>query len=453
MAMQYIGARYVPKYATPFEWDINATYEALTVVGYQGNSYTSKIPVPAGVQISNEKYWALTNSQSGAVNDLANRVTTAETEIDSLQSITDTLTDDVMENKTAIGQNTKDIAANTQEIAELKTDIESIRFTGTKIVGMKNVVLVGDSYATYTNNWVKYLVPLMGLTADNYVLAARSGAGYVMAGNVNFQSLVEQALAQKSQEWISNVTHLIVCTAGNDRNYTDDVVETAVKNFADYWKRNLPNATCYTMNIGRTLNHAYFLQKWNAYAQIERAARANGMTVCSGTEAALYKRIWMAEDGNHPNDLGCVELANVIYNAVLQTHVPITTVKKAFTNEMLPNFKNGATLFYEYMYNSQYCLGCQGDWPNGFKYELLEPITTTANSFAISDFNSEYATGSYTTRNLSVPCTAIDSAGNEHEACMYPSTNQMWVLTKTKITGLQAVVFMPFQLMAPIVLV
>ena len=36
---QYIGARYVPKFSNPIEWNRNNSYEALTIVTYLNNSY------------------------------------------------------------------------------------------------------------------------------------------------------------------------------------------------------------------------------------------------------------------------------------------------------------------------------------------------------------------------------------------------------------------------------
>ena len=42
MNRQYIGARYVPKFAEPVEWDSTRSYEALTIVTHNNHSYTSK---------------------------------------------------------------------------------------------------------------------------------------------------------------------------------------------------------------------------------------------------------------------------------------------------------------------------------------------------------------------------------------------------------------------------
>ena len=65
---RYIGARYVPIFDGA--WDVTKTYEPLTIVTVDGNSYTSKIYVPAGIAITNEMYWVRTgifNAQLEAV--------------------------------------------------------------------------------------------------------------------------------------------------------------------------------------------------------------------------------------------------------------------------------------------------------------------------------------------------------------------------------------------------
>ena len=57
---QYIGARYVPifgrKNENTIEWDNSKPYEPLSVVTYQGNSYTSKQYVPSNIEITDETY-------------------------------------------------------------------------------------------------------------------------------------------------------------------------------------------------------------------------------------------------------------------------------------------------------------------------------------------------------------------------------------------------------------
>ena len=71
---QYVGARYVPKFAEPIEWDTERGYESLTIVTYKGESYTSKCPVPPGIDIKNTRYWALTGAYNAQVEEYKNQV-------------------------------------------------------------------------------------------------------------------------------------------------------------------------------------------------------------------------------------------------------------------------------------------------------------------------------------------------------------------------------------------
>ena len=69
MAKHYVGARYVPKFASPVEWAPSTFYEALTIVTFNNASYTSKVPVPptVGNPANNPQYWALTGNYNAQV--------------------------------------------------------------------------------------------------------------------------------------------------------------------------------------------------------------------------------------------------------------------------------------------------------------------------------------------------------------------------------------------------
>ena len=68
---QYIGARYVPIFADPAEWTNDRTYEPLTIVMHQGNSFTSK---QFGIDITNEDFWAETGNYNAQVEAYRNDV-------------------------------------------------------------------------------------------------------------------------------------------------------------------------------------------------------------------------------------------------------------------------------------------------------------------------------------------------------------------------------------------
>ena len=63
----YKGARYIPIFADPAEWDNTRAYEYMTLVMHEGNSYISKTNVPTGIDISNEDYWLLTANYNAQV--------------------------------------------------------------------------------------------------------------------------------------------------------------------------------------------------------------------------------------------------------------------------------------------------------------------------------------------------------------------------------------------------
>lgn len=74
----YIGMRYVPLFDGA--WDNAKSYEALTIVEYGNNTYTSKRPVPVGTLPTDTTYWALTGNYNGQIANL-------QTEIGNLSTL------------------------------------------------------------------------------------------------------------------------------------------------------------------------------------------------------------------------------------------------------------------------------------------------------------------------------------------------------------------------------
>lgn len=75
----YIGARYVPIFADPVEWDDEREYEPLTIVVHNGDCYTSKCYVPKGAQLppypeGQTKYWVKTSDYNAQFADLKKTV-------------------------------------------------------------------------------------------------------------------------------------------------------------------------------------------------------------------------------------------------------------------------------------------------------------------------------------------------------------------------------------------
>ena len=87
MVKQYVGARYVPKFASPVEWASNTSYEALTIVTFNNASYTSKVPVPptVGNPADNPNYWALTGNYNAQVEQYRQETETVSNSLTALQ--------------------------------------------------------------------------------------------------------------------------------------------------------------------------------------------------------------------------------------------------------------------------------------------------------------------------------------------------------------------------------
>lgn len=94
-ATQYIGARYVPMFADPIDWDKTRVYEPLTIVLYQGNSYTSRQSVPTGIEITNAEFWAETGHYNAQIEQYRTEVNAIKNEMTEVKSKVDKNTLDI----------------------------------------------------------------------------------------------------------------------------------------------------------------------------------------------------------------------------------------------------------------------------------------------------------------------------------------------------------------------
>lgn len=125
---QYVGARYVPKIMG--EWNKALQYEALSVVTYMGNSFTSKVPVPANVEINNTDYWVNTGNYNAQVEEYRKEALAAK----------------------ELANNTN---SNLQEFKKNQTNTNTelnnkINLTTSALNELKNVVFDGDTPSIIT---------------------------------------------------------------------------------------------------------------------------------------------------------------------------------------------------------------------------------------------------------------------------------------------------------------
>lgn len=125
---QYVGARYVPKIMG--EWNKTLQYEALSVVTYMGNSFTSKVPVPANVEINNTDYWVNTGNYNAQVEEYRKEALAAK---------------ELANNTNSDLQSFKKNQTNTNTDFNKKIDL-----TTSALNELKNVVFDGDTPSVIT---------------------------------------------------------------------------------------------------------------------------------------------------------------------------------------------------------------------------------------------------------------------------------------------------------------
>lgn len=133
---QYIGARYVPKFADPLEWDGAKAYENLIIVTHNNESYTSRCPVPPGIDITNERYWAKTGAYNAqleqlkeGVSDLSSQVTGfAEDNKEFREKITQFEKDNA-DMKNTVAKNDARVDNLAERVATAETEIDGLQAT------------------------------------------------------------------------------------------------------------------------------------------------------------------------------------------------------------------------------------------------------------------------------------------------------------------------------------
>ena len=138
MVRQYVGARYVPKFASPVEWAADTSYEALTIVTFNNASYTSKIQVPptVGNPANNPKYWALTGNYNAQVEQYRQEVS---------------------ENNAQVEQYRQEVSKNDDKIAELTEKDNTIsnniaQLTEKANTNSNNIAQLTEKANTNSNN-------------------------------------------------------------------------------------------------------------------------------------------------------------------------------------------------------------------------------------------------------------------------------------------------------------
>lgn len=290
---QYVGARYVPVFADPLEWSDQREYEPLTIVAYQGNSYTSMQSVPVGVDINNTAYWAQTGNYNAQIEAYRREVLAYDGRITA--------------NANAIAQ------INRQNIFSL--------YEG------KNCVWVGDSFTTgvgaspVEKRVSTVFCNAMGMNEYNYGVGA-SGWIWGTASNEPYIAQVQKAYNAMTAEQRENTAMVVLPGTSTDVSHgsTGKTIGAAAVQCAQKASQLFPKAVVYV--IPMIWDKALFT--YTAYDV--------SVEICDQINKAAIPRVKMDEDSYtwllgryefytsdnvHPNNTGYAVWASKMISSIL----------------------------------------------------------------------------------------------------------------------------------------
>lgn len=277
---QYIGARYVPILGGA--WDRNKSYEAMTIVQANNNSYTSKKPVPPGVDITNSEYWVITGNFNGQVEEYRKSVENLSRNVELLN----------------------------EEVENMATKKQ--RF-----------IFIGDSYAggwnpeeqTNIKSWVEYAIEYLGLESNQHYKKFAGGAGFSKEGQtgVKFIGLLEELHAEIEEPEL--ITDIVVLGGYNDYSVYNNI-PSDIKAFSARAKTLFPNSTFRIGFIGRSCKATTQEVINGLYNAFDRYSRTMDASYLRNIQYSCRDMDMFYNDGIHPNATGQAAIGKALSDCI-----------------------------------------------------------------------------------------------------------------------------------------
>lgn len=280
---QYIGARYVPKFfensaTNDSTWAANTIYEPLTIVTWNGTSYTSKKRVPAGIgnPSANPEYWAATGQESQQVDALRVQL----------------------------------------ENLEARVDLMNIEWSD------KNVIAIGDSYAEgYTpedgsvpsNGWSAKLRTFLGIPASQYKNKYVGGCGFTtISSNGGFIGALNDVYTD-NPNFVADA--IIVAGGRNDHSAVYNTIVNDITSFMARAESIYPGVKVYISMCAWDMDATVQQGLANTLRAYIEGCQGTNAIYLSNTEYLLHNpELLSPSDGKHPTNVGNTRLARGFAN-------------------------------------------------------------------------------------------------------------------------------------------
>lgn len=366
---EYIGARYVPKFADPIAWDSTKQYEPLTIVTYQGNSFTSRQYVPEGIEITNSDYWVQTGNYNAQIEGYRNEVYQLQNTVEDVQDI---IPDDAFTSSSTIKDAIDELDAKSTDIAALlpesafsssstvadaissiEADIDTIEaelpssaFSSSSTVAdaidaineviqsdviplskrNAHVILIGDSYVHDNNSATATIGNSIINLMDNWDVynAADGGSAFTFGGENGRTYKAQFDFAKNNYANFNQTDAVIVIGSRNEAggyyspHYPTSNLGSTVDTFLDDVTSSLPNAKVY---IFPSL-WDWIMPNSNLKAVqtiIEQIATKYNVFCAKGCWSwgiGEEQTLYMGGTNIHPNQTGCDLFAKYIIDAI-----------------------------------------------------------------------------------------------------------------------------------------
>lgn len=329
MIRQYVGARYVPKFASPIDWKSGTSYEAMTIVAYNNSSYTSKVPVPAtvGNPANNPQYWALTGNYNAQVEeyrqDVINNTTELNTTINNLKTETENSVQQVQEQTNEIQSNLA------QEINDRKKKDEELEKNFITPYGMnhRKILIIGDSY-TASKEWTGKLPDYgLGVTENkNMIIQAIGGAGFTVGDKFKDQLTLAQTKVTAAGLNADDITDIYYCGCVNDGGTDASTITSAINDCITAASNMFKNAEQYVVPFGSNISG---IARWNFVRNFIQGAHSSNANVAKNAPMILHSPDLFQSDGLHPSNDGMSLIAHYMAKFIKGSDELITPYRTA----------------------------------------------------------------------------------------------------------------------------
>lgn len=314
---QYIGARYVPKFATPIEWQENTAYEGMTIVTYNNSSYTSKksVPTTVGIPPQNDEYWALTGNYNAQVEEYRQDTLTYKETVEGYK----------------------------EEVDKYKNDTDS-KFTKQNNYNHRNFILIGDSFSigvngdnnktVHTNGgWIKRFansIKNSNVYYDTRDYQAFYGSVYGGAFSITNSYLSKLKYIEEDNDIDADtITDIVVMGGTNEPSDNSTQIENDMQTFITYCQEKYRNAR---IKIGCLTTHMKQLVT-NDVVKVYRNCSKYGAEYISDSFNLYCLSSFVGNDGTHLTEDGYLKTYEYTNNLILNGKASYV-----FTGEVTINF-------------------------------------------------------------------------------------------------------------------